>query len=803
MMTEDDRRDGYVGRSVRRREDRRLLTGRGTFVPDIKLAGMLEAAVIRSPLARGRITSLDASAARALPGVVAVVTASDVAGRVKPFTRFVDQEETPPDLEAAVHPVVRACPIEPLASSEVRYVGQPVAIIVAESRYIAEDAAELVVVDYDDLGAITDPERAAQDDSALVHDSLGTNVQASYEVSVGDVAAAQDGAYRTLTRRIRVPRLAANPLETRGIVAAAESDGRLTVWSSTQVPYMVRLRICEQLDLPEADVRVIAPDVGGGFGPKVNVYPEEVLIPHIARTLGRPVRWIEDRQEHLVSTMHARDQVHFVSVSFSEDGRVVALDDTFLLDCGAYNPFSLTCAYNTAAHIRGLYRIPNFHIAGACVLTNKTPNGPYRGAGRPEAVFVMDRLMNLVAAELGIDPLQVYRRNLIAPDQLPYDQGMRYRDGARVVYDSGDYVQALEAAIGAIDYEALREEQHRLRAEGRSVGIGLSLYAEGTGIGPFESAGVRVDNNGRVVVHSGSAPHGQSHQTTLAQVCADTLGASLDDVEVRAGDTSLLPYGVGTFASRSAVTAGTAVADAAEQVRLQMLAIAAELLEANPADLAVAGSTVFPRDTPSHSLSFAELARAAAPGPRSSAPKGGDYGLSASAYFVPPSVTFSYGAHVAVVEVDRETGFVTILRYVVAHDCGRMLHPLVVEGQVQGGVAQGIGGALYERVTYDASGQPLTTTFMDYLLPTMSEVPAVDQIHLQIPSALNPLGVKGVGEGGTISPPAAIANAVADALGAPGLDIDDLPLTPEYVTALVADAERLSNGLGTREAVGR
>lgn len=778
---------GYVGTAVPRREDRRLLRGEGTFVADLRLEGMLDVAVVRSSVPRARIAALDAGAARGLPGVVAVLTAADVAGRVAPFTRFVDQEETPPGLEEAVRPIVLPCPIEPLASEEVRYVGQPVALVVATSRYLAEDAAELVTVDYEELEPVVDPERAAADASVLVHASLGTNVQASFSVRVGDAPAAVAAAPYRLTRRFRVPRLAANPLETRGVVASYDrSSGQLTVWSSTQVPYMVRTRIAEQLGLAEADVRVIAPDVGGGFGPKVNVYPEEVLVPYLARLLGRPVRYLEDRQEHLVSTMHSRDQLHRATVAFTADGRLLALEDEFIVDCGAYNPFSLTCAYNTAAHLRGLYRVPHLSVSGACVLTNKVPNGPYRGCGRPEAAFVMDRLVHLVAAELRLDPVEVCRANLIRPDELPYDQGMPYRDGSRVVYDGGDYPAALDMALEAVGYGAFREEQARHGREGSRLGIGVSVYAEGTGIGPFEGASVRVDTSGRVVVHAGSAPHGQSHETTLAQVCADELGVPLEEVEVRAGDTALLAHGVGTFASRSAVTAGSAVADAARQVRARALALASEILETAPEDLVLEQGVVAPRGTPSRSLALAELARAAAPRPRSPVRDGSRYGLAAVSYFVPPTVTFAYGVHAAVVEVDPELGTVTVLRYAVAHDCGTVLHPLVVEGQVQGGVAQGLGSALYEEMVYSAEGQPLTTTFMDYLLPTACEVPRVDQRHLVTPSGRNVLGVRGVGEGGAVSPPAAVANAVLDALSAPGLEVAELPLSPERVLALAA-----------------
>ncbi len=746
---------------------------------------MVEAVFVRSQVARARIAHIDTATARRMPGVVTVITASDLVGKVEPFTRFVDQEETPPGLAKVANPIVLPCPIEPLASDEVRYVGQPIAVVVAESRYIAEDAAEVISIEYEELPVIDNPEDAVHGYPDLVHADLGTNVQASFEVSVGNVEMAFESVSRTLSFKVHVPRLAANPIETRGVVAARDpSSGVLTVWSSTQVPYMVRTRIAEQLHLPEETVRVVAPDVGGGFGPKVNVYPEEVVLPYLALFLDRPVRWIEDRQEHLLAAMHSRDQVHFVKVGFTDDGYIVAIEDSFLLDAGAYNPFSLTCAYNTAAHLRGPYKVPNFHIKGACVLTNKSPNGPYRGAGRPEAVFVMDKILALVAAATGLDPAEVFRRNLISPAELPYDQGMPYRDGARIIYDSGDYPAALNKALELCEYDSLRADQARLKAEGRYVGVGLSFYIEGTGLGPFEGSTVRVEGSGEVVVHAGSTPHGQSHQTTLAQICADELGVPFASVRVRAGDTGLLPYGVGTFASRSLVTAGTAVARATKVVKDKVLAVAAELLEVNPADLVIEDGVIHPLGVPSRAVDLKAVAKAASPGPRAVSIAGVEGGISATSYFVPETVTFSYGVHAATVEVDPELGTVEILRYIVVHDCGRIVNPLVVEGQVQGGVAQGIGSALYEEFIYGSGGQPLTTTFMDYLLPGSTEIPPVTQIHLQIPSPRNELGVKGVGEGGAIPPPAAIGNAIIDALGAAAVDLPELPFTPERISFL-------------------
>jgi carbon-monoxide dehydrogenase large subunit len=563
----------------------------------------------------------------------------------------------------------------------------------------------------------------------------------------------------------------------------------MTIWASTQVPYMVRTRVAEQLHLDEDKIRVIAPEVGGGFGPKVNIYPEDILVPYLSMILGKPVRWIEDRREHLLSTAHSRDQIHMVEVACSADGSITGLRDRFLLDCGAYNPFSLTCAYNTAAHLRGPYAIPNYRIRGDCVLTNKMPNVPYRGAGRPEAVFTMDRIIDEVAARLAMDPAEVRFRNLIQPADMPYDQGMLYRDGSRVVYDGGDYPAALKKVMEMVGYEEVRARQDDPAQHERPIGVGLSMYLEGTGIGPYEGAMVRVDPSGHITAHVGSSPHGQSHETVLAQVCADALNVDIDDVTVKAGDTGLLPYGIGTFASRSAVTAGTALMEAAGQVREKILAVASGMLEVHPEDLVLQDGRVAAKGVPTRSLTLAEVAHSAAPGPRSQAPAGQDPGLEATYYFVPPTVTFAFGAHAVVIEIDAELGTIEIKKYAVVHDSGRLLNPTVVEGQIHGGVAQGIGCALYEEIVYDDEGQLLTSTFMDYLLPTSMEVPHIDQDHQEWRTDRNPLGVKGVGEGGAISPPAAIANALADAYRSLGLADLSIPLSPERVWTAIRRAK--------------
>jgi carbon-monoxide dehydrogenase large subunit len=511
-----------------------------------------------------------------------------------------------------------------------------------------------------------------------------------------------------------------------------------------------------------------------------------LIVPYLSIVLDRPVRWIEDRREHLLSTAHSRDQVHTVEIACTSDGRIIALRDRFQLDCGAYNPFSLTCAYNTAAHLRGPYAIPNYRIRGECVLTNKMPNVPYRGAGRPEAVFTMDRIIDEAARRLDMDPAEMRFRNLIKAEDMPYDQGMLYRDGGRVVYDGGDYPAALEKVMKLVGYEDVRARQ--AAGTERPLGVGLSFYVEGTGIGPYEGAMVRVDPSGQVVAHVGSAPHGQSHETTLAQIVADSLGVDLGEVAVRAGDTGLLPHGIGTFASRSAVTGGAALIGAAGRVREKIMAVASVMLEVDPEDLVLDGGRVEAKGAPTRSLALAEIAHAAAPGPRSLVPEGMDHGLEASYYFVPPTVTFAYGVHAVVIEVDEELGSIELEKYAVVHDSGKLLNPTVVEGQIHGGVAQGIGCALYEEIVYDDECQLLTSTFMDYLLPTSMEVPHIDQDHQEWGTDRNPLGVRGVGEGGAISPPAAIANALADAYRSKGLEQVPIPLSPERVWTAIRAA---------------
>ncbi|MGG1660210.1 xanthine dehydrogenase family protein molybdopterin-binding subunit [Brevibacillus sp. NRS-1366] len=780
----------YVGQNVKRKEDYRLLTGTGQFVADIKLAGMVEATFVRSTHAHAIIKSIDTSGAKAMEGVYAVITAEDIEGEVEPFTVFTEFT-IPEALEKSIQPIIKTCPEYLLAKDRVFYMGQPIAIVVAEDRYTAEDVADLIKIEYEPLPVVTDPYQAIEEDTIIIHPDLGNNVQAHFQLSTGDCKEAFAKADHMIKARIKTPRVSGNPLETRGVLATYEPrHGEMQVWSSTQVPFMVRKYLSLLVGLIENNIRVIAPEVGGGFGPKCSVYPEEMLIPYLSMKLKKPVRWIEDRLEHLQSTRHSRDQVHDVEVAFSGDGTILGLKDRFLQDNGAFNSFALCCAYNSAAHLRGIFKILNYEILGQVVLTNKTPNVPYRGAGRPEVVFVMDRIIDMIAEKLQMDPVEVMIKNMIQPEEMPYDQNMYYRDGAELIYDSGDYPAGLKKALEIVGYEEFRKQQAEMKQQGKYIGIGISSYIEGTGIGPHEGAMVRLDSTGHIIAHVGSSPHGQSHETTLSQICADEFNVNPEQVTVKAGDTGLLQYGTGTFASRGAVTAGSAVQIASERLREKLLAIAGEMLEVAPADLEMNDGKVYHRELPERFVTLKEIALAARPGPRSKVPKGMEPGAEVSHYFVPPTVTFSSGFHIALVEVDKSTGFVDILRYIVVHDCGKVLNPMIVDGQIQGGVAQGIGGALYEEIVYNESGQLLTGTYMDYLLPTSMEIPVVEMGHQESLSKRNPMGIKGVGEGGAISPPAAIANAVIDAMRPLTICINDLPISPYRLRQLILEAEK-------------
>ena len=774
----------YIGQSVKPHKTSRFLTGDGVYVSDIRLPNMLHAALARSIHAHARIRGIDAKQALRLDGVAGVWTGHDIKDRIALFPESFEIHPRP-WLEG-VKPILHGPRPAALARGKVHYVGEPVAIIVAEDRHAAEDAVEEIDVEYEPLPVVVHPGEALKADATLVHDESSDNIVFSFQVNKGNVDQALRNAPRTLREHFRHHRYCAAPLEGRGVAAWVEPKTNvLTVWSSTQMPHLVRRQIAAQLNLPEETVRVIAPDIGGGFGPKVFVYPEEILIPFLALELGRPVKWIEDRREHFISTAHGRDQTHDVELGFDEAGVILGLRDQFLLDNGAYNPMGLTDAYNTAAHLQGPYKIPNLSVSGTCVSTNKVPNAPYRGAGRPEAVFVMERCMDLIAAKLNLDPAEVRRRNFVQPEDMPYHAGILYRDGEPICYDSGNYPETLALALKAAGYEELRKQQQELRQEGRYLGIGMGCYVEGTGVGSFEGAKVRIDPSGQIIIATGATGHGQGHETIFAQIAADLWGVSLEDVRLIEGDTASIQFGCGTFGSRSSVNVGSALFEASARLKEKVLQLAAHLLEANQDDLELVNGKVFVRGMPQRSVSFSELARAAMPGWASKLPNGLAPGLEETYYFVPATVTWANAAHVAVVEVDKDTGEIKLLDYVVSHDAGKLINPLFVEGQIHGGVAQGIGAALYEEICYDPNGQLLSGSFMDYLLPGSMEVPKMKTVHLESASPLNPLGIKGLGEGGAIAPPAAIANALADALRPLTVQVNEIPLSPSRVLDII------------------
>jgi carbon-monoxide dehydrogenase large subunit len=781
----------FIGRSLTRREDRRLLTGRGQFIADLELPHMLHAVFVRSPVAHARIKAIDLSRAAAAPGVVYALGGPELAQLLPPVSDT--QLALPSKWTTQVqHKFIN--PQQPLlAHDKVRHVGEAVAVIVADNRYAAEDAAELVELDLDPLPPVLDPEAALRAGGPIVHDKFGTNLIGAFTIAKGDADGVLARAPRRLKRRFHHHRYAAMPMECRGVVGSydARTDA-VTIWSATQVVHWLRREAAGVLKLPEARIRCVALDVGGGFGVKGHVYPEDLLIPFLARKLGRPVQWIEDRREHLICSCHSRDQIHDVEVGFDDAGRILALRDRFLVDCGAWNPIGAGIAYNTAAHLSGPYKIGTLKISGSIAATNKVPNAPYRGAGRPEAAFAMERIMDLVAGELGLEPAEVRARNMVRADEMPYAAGLPYRDGQPIVYDGGDYPAALTKALTALGgVAAFRARQRVAREQGRYLGLGIGCYVEGTGVGPFESALVRIEPSGKIFVTSGACPQGQGMETIFSQVVADAWRVDPEDVVISLADTAAIALGFGTIASRTTVTLSAAIHGATEKLRTKVFAIAANLLECAASDLELRHGGVGIVGVPGSEVSLAKVAHAARPGWDSGRPPGVDAGLEETYYFEPPTVTWSYAVHAAVVDVDPDLGRVKIEDYAIAHDCGVVVNPMLVEGQIVGGAVQGIGGALLEHMHFDGEGQPLTTTFMDYLLPTARDLPPITLTHQHSPSPLNPFGVKGVGEGGPIAPPAAIANAIADALCQFKVEFNQTPVAPQDIVAAVRAARRV------------
>ncbi|MBO3748197.1 xanthine dehydrogenase family protein [Streptosporangiaceae bacterium NEAU-GS5] len=776
------------GEPIPRREDERLVLGQGRYLDDLGRQAVA-AAFVRSPHAHARIRDIDVSRALDVEGLIAIYTWEDLPGLVaEPLPLLIP------------HPALtHGRTAYPLAKEIVRHVGEPIVMVVATDRYVAEDVCGLIDVDYEFLKPVVGLEEAAQG-VHLVHEDVPGNLGAHLvqEVPARDgrsVAEALESAPHVLEFRLDIERSASMPLEGRGVYARWDADDRsLRVYSSTQTSTSVRMALAAKLGLPLPQVEVIAPDVGGGFGVKiVHPWPEEILVPWAAITLGREVKWAEDRREHFISSAHERGQVQHIKVGFDEQGRVLALDVDILHDHGAYTPYGIIVPIITATQLLGPYKIGAYRVVFSSIYTNTVQVTPYRGAGRPQGVFAMERTMDRIAAHLGLDRTDVRAANFIGPDEFPYDQGLIFQDGRPLIYDSGDYPESLrmlKELIGWDDFPAMKQAAAE---EGRRIGIGVGCYVEGTGVGPYEGGHVQITSDGRVHVSTGLTSQGQGHETVFAQIAATELGVPFEKVSVVTGDTRRFGYAVGTFASRAAVMSGNAIALACRRVREKALKIAADALEADPRDLEITDGVVHVVGAPAAGIPLATVAVLSNPlryafdeeaqratqfagtADPDKAPLEDEPGLEGKDYYSPIRSTFASGMHAAIVETDPDTAEIRILRYAVVHDCGRLINPMIVEGQIHGGVAQGVGGALYEKMAYDEHGQLLNASFMDFLMPYVTEVPHIETAHLETPSPLNPLGIKGAGEAGVIPVSSVIAGAIEDAEGIP---IMRMPISP-------------------------
>jgi carbon-monoxide dehydrogenase large subunit len=775
-----------IGKRVLRIEDGPLIRGQGRFVDDLKFAGMLEAAFVRSPHAHAGIGGIDTAAARRLSDVHAVLTFSDIAPLLTaerlPLQFRTDQ--LPPDVAPFI-----------LAKDEVAFVGEAVAIVIARTRAIAEDAAALVAVDYEPLPAISDCRAALRPGAPLAHRRKASNLLIEFLQAYGDVAGAFARAPHHARLSLKQHRGGAHSMEGRGAVAVYDAnEDRLTLWSSTQLAHEVRAFLMRLLRLDENRLRVVAPDVGGGFGGKFVLYPEEVVVAAASLQLRRPIKWIEDRREHFCAAVQERDQYWDIEVAFDGDGRVHGVRGELIHDQGAYTPQGLNLPYNTSTGVPGPYIVPAYELRVKVVETNKVATMPVRGAGYPEAAFTMERALDAIARALKLDRAEVRRRNLVPAEKMPYLTPLKTRAGSPVAYDSGDFPRCLDMAMQAIDYAGFAARQRDARANGRHLGIGIGNGVKGTGRGPFESGIVRIGRSGRISVYTGAMPMGQGIRTALAQICAEQFGVDTETVSVVAGDTAVIPYGQGGFASRQTVTAGSSVHLAALAVREKVLAVAAHLLEAGVEDLELRDGRVEVVGAPGSGLSLRKVAEAVSGVPGYPMPGKFEPGLESLKSFLPDALTYGMGCHAVEVEVDVETARVRILRYVVVNDSGKLINPMIVEGQLVGGTVHAIGNTLYEWMGYDDGAQPLTTTFADYLLPTAPEVPNIELHFLQSPSPLNPLGVKGVGESGCVPAAGAIVAAIEDALSPFGVTIGDYPVTSAKLYALI---EAARNGISS------
>jgi carbon-monoxide dehydrogenase large subunit len=782
--------DTPLGSPLRRKEDQRFITGRGRYVEDLRFPGMLHAAFVRSPHAHARVKRVDLGPARALPGVVAAYAASDLPECDKPIPPSI---AAPGGFRPAAQPV--------FADRVARYVGEVVAAVVAADSYVAADAAAAVLVDYEPLPAAGTMERALESGAPKVFDSWPDNVAGLSTARVGDPATGFAEAQVIVEARLGMARVAGVPIETRGIVVEPEGpDGRLTLWTSSQSPYGLRAVIAGACGLLEEQVRVVVVDTGGGFGIKGHAYPEDLILAAAARRLRRPVKWIESRREHFLTASPDRGQQHTARLGLTREGRITAVETRFARDHGAYVASGEVVTRNTINHLPGPYRIPHLEATASNVVTHGVFGGAYRGSGRPEASFVLERLLDRGARALGVDPAELRRRNMIRADEMPYRTGLVYRDGTPIAYDPADYVGSFDRLLADFDYAGWRRRQAETRSTARPLGVGLAAYVQGTGVGPFESADVRIDATGAVHVRVGVSSQGQSHETTMAQIAAAELGVDPGRVFVIAADTTLLPYGNGTGGSRVAANAGPAVARTAREVAGKARVVAAEMLECAAADVVLAGGRAHVAGVPQRAVPLGDLARAAVRSKtllREARP-----GLQFCGYFAPETVTFAFGAQACAVEVDVDTGQVRILRYLAVHDAGRAINPLVVDGQLHGGLAGGIGTALTEALLYDDDGQLLTGSLMDYAIPLAADLPTFETRTLAFPSPLNELGIKGVGESAIIAPPAAIANAVEDALASRGADVLQVPITPSRVWTALRGAAAGEPGAGRGAAEG-
>jgi len=774
-----------IGKRVKRVEDPRLLTGGALFVDDVNLPNMLHAAFTRSDYAHARIKSIDTSRAKEIPGVVGVYTAEDMGDAWEPGPPLVSP---PPTLENVVFNSRRQVP---LVKDKVRHAGEIIAVVVAESRYIAEDAAEEIYVEYEPLPAVVDLEKCLEPDSLLVHEDLESNLAAHLIQKKGDYEKAKAEADLVIKKRFHVDRGAAGAMENRGLVVDWDQKNQhLMVWDATQSPIPIRNGMAARLGLRTHQVRVVAPFVGGGFGPKIMMfYAEEMVLPWLTMQLNRPVKWIEDRRENFYATTQEREQIHEMEMALTKEGRVLGIKQKIIHDTGAYDPYGLTTPLNTQSHSMGAYDIQNYYSDLTVVFTNKTIVTPVRGAGRPQGIFVAERMMDFAAKELGMDPRDIRRLNFIPPDAFPYNHKIIDQAFTELVFDSGNYLPAYNKALEKLGYDQfIQEEQPRLRAEGKHIGIGIVPFVETTGVGPYEGARVTVEPSGKISAATGVGTQGQSHMTSFAQIIAEALGVEVEDVSMVTGDTAEIHWGTGTFASRGAVVAGNAVNAAARDVRQKVLSLASKVLNTPEDELELEEGQVRVADIPEKSISLGELAILANPF-RGAVEPGTEPGLESTKYFGPAYGATAFGVHGMILEVDPETMMIKIHKYITVEDCGTMLNPLVVEGQVHGGVSMGIGNCYYEKLHYDENGQLLNASLADYLIPSAAEMPPIEVVHENTPAPNNALGTKGVGEAGAIPVPAAFMQALENALPEYDLEITETPLSPNRLYELLHKQE--------------